>query len=183
MNDYGEMIAKDAVRFVRRLPGPIERVWSYLVEGDKRKRWLCDGKTELHVGGNVELRFHNSSLSTEPDIAPPEKYRDLPEHVNFSGTVTACDPMRLLSHTWEYEGEASEVTFELVEDGADVILTLTQRRLTSREEVLGVCGGWHTHFDILEDVLTGRTPRAFWKRHTEMERRYEKRLVAKSGSE
>jgi uncharacterized protein YndB with AHSA1/START domain len=180
MSEYGELIAADAVRFVRELPGPIDTVWAFIVEGDKRKRWLCDGETELRMGGSVALHFHNESLSKEPDIAPPEKYRDLPEHVHFTGTVTACKPPTLLSHTWEFAGEASEVTYELAADGDKVKLTLTHRRLTS-QEVLGVLGGWHTHLDILDDVLTNQKPRAFWKRHTDMENRYEKRLATEKG--
>jgi len=179
MSEYGELIAADAVRFVRRLPGPVERVWAYLVEAEKRKRWLCDGDTELLTGGTVDMRFHNASLSGEPDIAPPEKYKDLPEHMQFSGSVTACEPLRKLSHTWQYEGEASEVTYELATEGDEVVLTLTHRRLASREELLGVCGGWHTHLDILEDVLSDKNPRAFWKHHTDMENQYEERLANK----
>ena len=75
MSEYGELIAEDAVRFERMLPGPIELVWSFLVESDKRARWLCAGETESRVGGNVEMHFHNASLSSEPDDTPPEKYK------------------------------------------------------------------------------------------------------------
>ena len=46
MNDYGELIDSSTVRFERMLPGPIERVWSYIVESDKRKQWLCAGDIE-----------------------------------------------------------------------------------------------------------------------------------------
>ncbi len=178
MSEYGELIAPDTVRFERTLPGPIERVWSYIVDPEKRKRWLCGGETELRDGGNVEMRFHNASLSKEADIAPPEKYKDMPEHVHFSGTVTACVPPRLLSHTWDFEGESSEVVYELTEEGNEVVLALTHRRLKSHEEVVSVCGGWHTHLDILADVLAEKEPKPFWKSHTSVEGEYEKRLVS-----
>ena len=176
MSEYGELIAEDTVRFVRRLPGPIDRVWSYLVDADKRKRWLCGGETELRSGGNVEMHFDNSSLSKGADDAPPEKYRDYAGPVQFSGTVTACDPPNTLSHTWDFEGDSSEVTYELVENGDEVILTLTHRRLASPKEVLGVCGGWHTHLAILEEILSDQEPQGFWTRHTQFEGEYEKRL-------
>jgi uncharacterized protein YndB with AHSA1/START domain len=176
MSDYGEVIAPDAMRFERLLPGPIERVWSYLVESEKRGRWLCGGDTELEVGGRVDMHFHNAGLSDKPDIPPPEKYRDMPEKVSYSGTVTACDPPRLLSHTWDFEGESSEVTYELSDEGGQVRLVLTHRRIGSREEMLGVFGGWHTHLEILEDVMAGREPQPFWTRHTKFEADYEKRL-------
>lgn len=177
MNKFGELIAPDAVRFERMLPGPIERVWSFLVESAKRGRWLCGGDTELRVGGHVEMRFHNASLSSKPDMPPPEKYGDMPEHVSFTGTVTACDPPKLLSHTWDFEGESSEVTYELSEADDKVRLVLTHRRIDTRDDMLSICGGWHTHLDILVDVLSGAEPAPFWTRHTALEAEYEKRLV------
>lgn len=177
MFDYGEVIAADTVRFERLLPGPIGRVWSYLVDADKRRRWLCGGETELTAGGRVELHFHNASLSSKPDMPPPEKYQDMPEKVSFSGTVVACDPPRLLTHTWDFEGESSEVTYELSEQDDRVKLILTHRRISSREDLLGICGGWHTHLEILAEVMQGKEPDAYWKRHTMLEAEYEKRLA------
>jgi len=179
MNDYGELIAPDTIRFERLLPGPIERVWGFLVDSEKRGRWLCSGVTELRVGGHVEMHFHNAGLSNKPDIAPPEKYKDMPEHMHFSGTVTACKPPHLLSHSWDFEGESSEVTYELTERDDQIVLVLTHRRISSREELVSVGGGWHTHLEILVDVITGKEPQPFWKRHTVFEAEYEKRLGAK----
>lgn len=176
MSQYGEVIATDAVRFERILPGPIERVWSFLVESDKRARWFCGGETDSTVGGNVDMHFHNASLSNEPDDLPPEKYRDLPEKMSFSGTITAFEPPRRLSHTWDFEGTSSEVTYELTEQEDDVKLVLTHRRISSREEMTSVCGGWHTHLDILQDILEGKSPQPFWKMHTGLEAEYENRV-------
>ncbi|HPF91720.1 MAG TPA: hypothetical protein PLL57_13755 [Flavobacteriales bacterium] len=34
----GELIAPNTIRFTRVLPGPIERVWSYLVDPEKRSK-------------------------------------------------------------------------------------------------------------------------------------------------
>ncbi len=177
MSHYGERIDKTTVRFERLLPGPIERVWKYLTDGDQRAKWFCGGYTELRAGGKVELHFHNASLSTQPDIEPPEKYKDMPETMSFGGTVTQCEPPRLLAHTWDFEDEPSEVCFELEEVGDQVRLVLTHRKLGSREEMISACGGWHTHLDILEDVLDGREPAAFWKAHTPLEAQYERRFA------
>ena len=176
MSEFGEVIAADSVRFERILPGPIERVWGYLVDPDKRARWFCGGKTESAVGGHVEMHFHNASLSTEPDDPPPEKYSDLPEKMSFSGTVTVYDPPNHLAHTWDFEGESSEVSYQLSEQEDQVRLVLTHRRLKSREEMISVCGGWHTHLDILRDVLQETSPQPFWKRHSAIEDEYESRL-------
>ena len=72
MNDYGELLDAETVRFERLLPGPIERVWSYLTESDKRAQWLCGGETDANIGGNVDMHFHNASLSSQ-DIERPAK--------------------------------------------------------------------------------------------------------------
>jgi uncharacterized protein YndB with AHSA1/START domain len=176
MSQYGEVIDASTVRFTRVLPGPLEKVWSYLVDADKRAKWLCGGETELLVGGHVDLLFHNASLSTQADMERPEKYRDLPEKIVFSGTVTRCEPPRVLAHTWDFEDESSEVCYELSEQGDKVLLVLTHTKLTGRDEMQSVCGGWHTHLGMLIDVLNGTEPRPFWKTHTALEAEYEKIL-------
>ena len=45
MENYGEMLDDTTIRFERMLPGPIERVWEYITESDKRAKWLCAGDT------------------------------------------------------------------------------------------------------------------------------------------
>ena len=176
MTDYGELLDSKTVRFERLLPGPIERVWGYLVESEKRAQWLCGGETDSKVGGNIDMHFHNASLSSAEDIARPEKYKDMPEKVSFSGTVTRYEPPRALSHTWEFDGDASEVCYELEEVGDKVKLVLTHRRLLSSDIVLSVSGGWHTHLGILVDVLEHRQLRPFWKTQAELEAEYTRRL-------
>lgn len=177
MNDnYGEMIDETTIRFIRMLPGPIERVWQYLVESDKRKSWLCAGVTEQKVGGQVDMLFRNESLSGEADIPRPEKYREMPEEITFNGTVTRCEPPHVIAHTWDFFDEHSEVCYELEEVGDRVRLTLTHKKLVTKEQVLSVSGGWHTHLDILAAVLTGESPPPFWKTHTRFESEYQRRL-------
>ena len=176
MKRYGERIDASTVRFERLLPGPIERVWEYLTDGARRATWFAGGNTELKVGGRVELRFNNGSLSTLPDIDPPDKYKDYSDVISFDGTVTQCDPPHRLAYTWNFENEHSEVCFELFEAGDRVRLVLTHRKLASPREVLDVSSGWHTHLDMLEDVLSGREPRPFWKTLTSLDAEYERRL-------
>ncbi|NNE04363.1 MAG: SRPBCC family protein [Xanthomonadales bacterium] len=177
MNQYGELIDNTTVRFERMLPGPIERVWRYIVDSDKRRRWLCAGDIGPGDGGHVDMHFHNETLSDAPDIEVPEKYRDMPNEMRFAGNVTRWDPPNAVSHTWDFnDEESSEVCYELEAVGDQVRLVLTHRRLESNDTVLSVSGGWHTHLDILADVLEGREPRAFWKAHAANEAEYEKRL-------
>lgn len=171
------VMAPDTVRIERMLPGPVERVWSYLTESDKRARWLASGEMELRVGGRVEHVFRNSEL-TENDEPPPPKYAQHAGESRSYGTITACDPPRLLAYTWG-GGEESEVSFELAPVGDRVRLVLTHRRLATREDMIGVAGGWHAHLDILADRLEGRTPAGFWATHTRLEAEYEKLIPAR----
>jgi uncharacterized protein YndB with AHSA1/START domain len=176
MNDYGERLDESTVKFERLLPGPIERVWSYLTESDKRAKWLCGGDAEPAVGGHVDMHFHNLSLSSDDDIARPDKYKDMPEKMSFTGKVTRCEPPHVLQHTWEFADESSEVCYELTEQGDKVLLVLTHRRLESTDTVLSVSGGWHAHLNILVDVLEGSKLRPFYKMQTQLESEYVQRL-------
>jgi uncharacterized protein YndB with AHSA1/START domain len=177
MSDYGVFTEPGTVRFERLLLGPIERVWAYLTESDKRGTWLATGKMELRVGGLVELNFRHADLSPQAESIP-EKYQQYENGTSFTGRITACDPPRLLSHTWgEETGEESEVTFELFPRGEKVLLVLTHRRLgDDRDLLLSVASGWHTHLGILIDRLNDRVPLGFWTVHTRMEEEYERRL-------
>jgi uncharacterized protein YndB with AHSA1/START domain len=95
----------------------------------------------------------------------------------MEGRVTAFDPPRTLAYLWgEDASDSSEVRYELTPMGDEVRLVLTHRRLASRDAMLSVAAGWHTHLDILEARLTGATPEGFWRRHTLLEREYEGRL-------
>src|SRR5262245_56413674 len=95
MHDYATRIAPDTVRLERLLPGPIERIWGFLTEPEKRARWLAGGKFELRAGGKVELDFKHDQLSAEPT---PAKYKDVP--MCFGGQVLRCEPPKLLEFTW-----------------------------------------------------------------------------------
>lgn len=176
MKDAGELVEAGTLVFQRVLPGPIERVWEYLVDPDKRALWLAAGEMEPRIGGNVELIFNNNGLS--PGVAPPEKYRDFGGCVSFTGHVTRFDPPHVLAYTWaESTGSDSEVTFELSAEGDNVRLLLTHRRLGDKRNVLlSVSAGWHTHLGILIDHLHQRAPQPFWKEHTRLEAEYDERL-------
>lgn len=178
MNDYGELLDPNTVRFERLLPGPIERVWSYLTDGDKRAQWLCGGDVETRQDGHVDMHFHNAALSraSEGDDPRPDKYKDRPEAMSFVGKVTRCEPMTTLEHTWEFDDEYSLVRYELIEQGDKVRLVLTHSRLETTDKVLSVSGGWHTHLNVLEDVLNGDSRRPFYRMQTQFESEYRERL-------
>jgi uncharacterized protein YndB with AHSA1/START domain len=176
MNEYGELLDETTVRFERLLPGPVERVWAYLTESDKRARWLCGGDVEMVIEGHVDMHFHNVSLSSDEDIERPDKYQDMPERMSFTGSVTRCEPPHVLEHTWEFDDESSLVCYELTEEGDKVRLVLTHRRLETKDTVLSVSGGWHTHLNLLVDVLNGSKPRPFYKMQLQYEAEYRRKL-------
>jgi uncharacterized protein YndB with AHSA1/START domain len=152
------------------LPGPIERVWSYLTDSEKRGKWLASGEMELEVGGRVENVFNNSEL-TGHDDPPPAKYTQCAAETTMLGRIVACEPPHLLAYTW---GEHSQVSFELSRQGDKVKLELIHSRLATREDMLGVSAGWHAHVDILIDRLNNRQPESFWPLQTRLEAEYEK---------
>lgn len=171
----GVFPARGEVVFIRHLPGPIERVWRYLTESELRAQWLAAGTMDLWIGGAVELRFHHHELAGVADVVP-EKYRAMAEgECLLRGRVTACEPPRFLSYTWnEDEGE---VSFLLEPVGDRVRLTLRHWNLGDNSEALAsVGGGWHTHLAILIARLTGDSPPPFWATHTRLEAEYAARL-------
>jgi uncharacterized protein YndB with AHSA1/START domain len=174
MNEYGELLDANTMQFVRLLPGPIERVWRYLTESDKRARWLCAGDVETTVDGHVDMHFHNVSLSGDDDIPRPD--RDTPEKVSFRGKVMRCEPPHMLEHTWEFGDEFSIVRYELEERAGKVRLVLTHRRLETSDVLLSVSSGWHSHLNLLEDVLEGRRRRPIYRMQVQYEEEYGQRL-------
>ena len=170
---YGVITEAGSIVFERLLPGPIERVWEYLTDPDKRAIWLAGGSTDLAPGGKIELFFRHSDLKAKREPTP-ERYKAMENGVTLRCEVTACSKPHLLSYLFGNDG--SEVTFELKKQGIDVLLTLTHRRLPSRKEMLSVAGGWHTHLGLLMDHLADRPGRPFWSNHAKLEKEYDQRL-------
>lgn len=177
MSAYGVVLESGAVRFERLLPGPIERVWSYLTEAEKRATWFCGGETEPRAGGRISLFFKHSQITDE---RPPESARKMnDEGAMMQGTVTEWDPPHRFAFNWVGMGDPdSDVEIELSQAGDKVKLVLTHRRLATKERMAMVSSGWHLHIDLLEDQLNGAKPRAFWSRHEELQAEYAEKQAA-----
>ena len=174
MNRHGTIIAPNTIRFERMLPGPIERVWAYLTESDKRSKWLASGEMNLRVGGDMELNWLHSNLDAAPSEVP-ERYKN--GH-HMKAKITRCEPPNILGYTWGAREDAlSEVVFELTEKGNEVMLVLTHYRLPNQNDLLGVSGGWHTHLDVLVEHLNGRTAPGFWSTHADRHAEYKARMT------
>ena len=172
MNRPSTLVEPGTVKVERLLPGPVERVWAYIVESDKRAKWFAGGEFELRVGGKARLHFDHASLSS--DKVPPEKYKNKGAgSPDRDGVITRLEPMRLLAHTMIMGGGDTEVTYQLEARGKDVLLTIVHRRLPTRDLSIGVMSGWDVHSGILADLLNGVEPRPFWATHTKLEKQYE----------
>lgn len=174
-DDHGKFTAPGEVRLTRLLPGPIERVWDYLTDPEKRARWFAGGPMELKAGGKLKLHFRHKNIS--PNETPPEQYlqyHDPGDHMD--GRVLRCEPPRVLSYTF---GEHSDVTFELTPQGKQVLLVLTHRsRGEDIPEISNYASGWHTHFSILLALLEDAPPPPFWATHARLKAEYEKERAA-----
>jgi len=176
MDQFGKCIDDHTVQFERLLPGPVEKIWAYLTDGEKRGEWFAAGAIPSQVGENFELRFKHNDLS--PNKAPPpERFKEM----NATGFISrerllALEPMRRLVHTFGAEGPTvSEVEFLLTPEGDKVRLTLTHRKIPDRGYAVNISGGWHSHLSILQDKAEGKVPPPFWDVWRQTEHVYEQR--------
>ena len=172
---YGVVTGPGTLRLERMLPGPIERVWAYLTEPEKREKWFAAGEMEPREGGRFEPVFHNSKLSAHNEPTP-ERFQKY-EGSSFESRILRYDPPRLLSYTWGGKAD-SEVSFELTPEGSNVLLVVTHSRLPTRKDMLSVSSGWHAHLGILNALLEGREPGPFWSEIERLGAEYEQRIPA-----
>jgi uncharacterized protein YndB with AHSA1/START domain len=182
MDDFAERLDAHTLRFVRILPGPIERVWDYLWDGEKRGLWFASGPMPSKVGESFEMRFKHSELSPH-SAEPPEKMKEIDRTGHASrNTLLAYEPPHRLVFTFGPEkGINSEVEFRLDPEGDPkdnkVRFTLTHSKIPDRQFAVGVSGGWHSHLAILEERANGRTPPAFWDVWRRYDGVYDKRYA------
>jgi uncharacterized protein YndB with AHSA1/START domain len=174
-NDLGQYTQRGEIQFNRLLPGPIERVWTYITDFEKRGTWLAKGPMELRPGGAMRLTFHHADFATAEGTPGDECCKA--DGKEMKGVILRCEPPRLLSFRWT-NAEDSEVTFELTERGKDVQLVLTHRRLVSHELTRGVSAGWHTHLAVLIAQVSGTPVPPFWSTKARLDGEYEGRLKA-----
>lgn len=166
---YGTLIEPTTLKIQRLLPGPIERVWAYVTDGELRRKWLAAGQMEIKAGTSFELVWRNDEL-TNPPGNKPEGFGE--EH-RMQSRITECEPPRKISFTWSDTGD---VTIELEEKGKEVLLTLIHRRLPNRNYMLRVSAGWHMHLDVLVARARGEEPAPFWDGWLKLQQDYDRRL-------
>lgn len=170
-SEYGLLTEPTTLTLKRTLPGPIERVWSYLTDSELRRQWLASGAMEQRAGTSFELLWRNDELSASASERP----EGFAAESRATCTIVAVDAPRSLTFDWPGAGV---VTFELEPIGDDVVLTVTHRQLADRKMALMVGAGWHMHADILAARVRGETPGSFWSGWARLRAEYERRLPA-----
>ena len=167
MDNYARQIDASTIEFVRILPGPIERIWAYLWDGDKRGEWFCSGAMPTKAGTSFEMHFKHANLSPHR-AAPPEKYIEMDKNGHTSRNVLLAyePPHRLVFSFGPDPKDSSEVEFRLAPEGDlkdnKIRLTLTHRKIADINTARNVSNGWHSHLAILQDKAEGKVPPAFW---------------------
>jgi uncharacterized protein YndB with AHSA1/START domain len=171
IDQYGVLTEPTTLKIQRLLPGPIERIWSYLTDSEMRRKWLAAGVMQEKAGAPFELVWRNSEL-TDPPGKRPDGFGE--EHRMQSHIVEVDAPHRLVI-AWAGSGD---VSFDLEEKGEKVLLTLVHRRLPDRKTMLMVGAGWHMHLDVLVARATGGQPQPFWDGWLRLKDEYDRRLPA-----
>ena len=135
----GEIVAESAVRFVRVLDAPAEKIWSFLTQSNRLPQWYGEGVIEPREGGKVSL---------------------MGGHIR--GVVTGWRPEKFLAYTWNVFSPGEEVSrfpisyLEFSLDGSR--LTLIHRPIPQAMQNQTMMG-WHTMLDLIAAGLHGDFPK------------------------
>jgi uncharacterized protein YndB with AHSA1/START domain len=133
------------LRFVRRYPHPIERVWAAITESENIRAWLpCDMIGERRAGAEIMLPFGPAQV---------EKY-GMVETV-ISGRIDVWEPPRVFQ--WFWGGDL--LRFVLSEtDGGTILRFTTWLERSDPAVLVGTASGYHLCLGELRSLLdVGRT--------------------------
>ncbi|MCQ2002460.1 SRPBCC family protein [Rhizobium sp. NRK18] len=169
LDAYGMLTEPATLKIERLLPGPVERVWAYLTDSDKRRQWLAAGDMTLAVGAPFKLTWRNNEL-TDP---PGNKPADFGDEHSMETRITELHAPYRLAFAW---GERGEVVIDLDPRGDKVLLTLVHKRISDRRNEVMIGAGWHAHLDILAARISGTRPEPFWDHWLALKEEYEARI-------
>ena len=129
--------------FERRLPYPVDVVWSAIADPAERAQWFGETTIDAREGGLIDM------VAAGPPL-PIEKKR-------MTGRILVWDPPRVLKHEWKQAiVENSVVRYELHPDGDGTLLRFSHRGLGVRN-ASGFRAGTHAFLDRLQAFLRGDT--------------------------
>jgi uncharacterized protein YndB with AHSA1/START domain len=135
----GELLAENAVRFVRTFDAESEKIWAFLTDSKKLPEWYGEGAIEPREGGAVSL---------------------MGGHVR--GVVTGWRPNQFLAYTWNVFSPGDSVSrfpisyLEFKLDGSKLILIHRPIPQAMQNQTMM---GWHTMLDLIEAGLAGDFPK------------------------
>lgn len=139
-----EVDGRPAIRFERRYPQNIERVWKAVTGPDEMAQWF-PSNVEGERAEGAELAFVDGAQRAAAKEAGQPTRADGPI---FRGSVIACDPPSRFVFTWGGE----RLHFELIPDRKGTRLTFTH--VLSHESVAARNGaGWHVCLEALDRLL------------------------------
>jgi uncharacterized protein YndB with AHSA1/START domain len=142
------------LNFERRLPFPIDMVWSAITDPGERKQWLCETTIDAREGGSVDM------VPTGPPL-PREQKR-------MTGRILVWDPPHVFEHEWKQAVvEDSVVRYELSPDGDGTLLRFSHRGM-SVHNATGFLPGTHAFLDRLEAYLAGQELPSWADRYREV---------------
>ena len=145
---------RPALRFERRYPHPVERVWRAVTDPAEMAAWF-PSNVEGERAAGAELRFVDDEQRAAAKEAGEPTRDDGPM---FRGRVVVHDPPTVFSFTWG--GEL--LRFELTPDGDGTTLVFTQ--VVSHQSVAARNGaGWHACLVALDDLLGAGAPDEGWE--------------------
>jgi uncharacterized protein YndB with AHSA1/START domain len=143
--------------FERRLPYPVDAVWSAITEPVHRNRWMGETTIDPREGGVIEM------VPTGP-AQPPEQKK-------MTGCIRVWDPPHVFEHAWNQrilkDTHASVVRYELIPDGDGTLLRFSHRGLGVRN-AQGFRPGTHAFLDRLEAFLAGEALPDWAQRYREV---------------
>lgn len=146
------------INFVRRLPYPIEAVWTAITDPEQRRQWFGPTMIDGRVGGQIDM------VPTGPAAPVAEK--------RMTGRILVWDPPHVLEHEWKQRPiDDGVVRYELARDGAGTVLRFSHRGLGD-DDARGFLPGTHAYFDRLEAHLAGTNPPSWIRRYDELAPRY-----------
>jgi uncharacterized protein YndB with AHSA1/START domain len=132
-----------SIRFERHFSHPVDKVWAAITDPVALALWLAPAQVDLKLGGYIQLEFSHA-----PSVA--------------RGEIVELVPFKVLAYTWKETGSTlSLVRWELEprDGGCQLILTHSQ----IPEDAPSFAAGWHTHLDLLAEVVDGSRTDFTWE--------------------
>jgi uncharacterized protein YndB with AHSA1/START domain len=126
------------LRFRRRVPYPVRRVWAALTDPAELAGWWGDAEIDLRVGGAFVVRWRNTAADGST--------------ATLQATITQLEPPRLLETAGSPHGV---LRWELAPDGDGTVLDFSSTLELPQEYRTRVLAGWHWHLDALMPWLGG----------------------------